>query len=68
MILSLPRDKAESEKENKSDLQVSWIGELMAEQQIRALPRSMEQLGRCYGSREFWETFDLMPAWSGTMN
>lgn len=33
----------------------------MEEQNIRALPRSMEQLGRCYDCREFWTTFGIMP-------
>jgi hypothetical protein len=44
-----------------SEPQIKWVGELMKEQNIRALPRSMEQLGRCYDTREFWETFGLMP-------
>ena len=41
--------------------QIKWVGELMAETGIRALPRSMEQLGRCYDTREFWEKFGIMP-------
>ncbi|KAH7403882.1 hypothetical protein BKA64DRAFT_707353 [Cadophora sp. MPI-SDFR-AT-0126] len=41
--------------------QVNWIGELMAEQDVRALPRDMETLGRCYDTREFWSTFGIMP-------
>ena len=41
--------------------QLKWVLELMEEQNIRALPRSMEVLGRCYDSREFWKTFKLTP-------
>jgi hypothetical protein len=51
----------DSEKNEKA-LQIEWIGELMADNHIEALPRSMEQLGRCYDSREFWTTFELMPS------
>ena len=40
---------------------LQWIQELMAENDIKALPRSSEQLGRCYDSREFWATFKIMP-------
>lgn len=41
--------------------QVKWVGELLHEQDIKALPRSMETLGRCYDSREFWNRFGIMP-------
>lgn len=41
--------------------QLQWVLELTDEQNIRALPRSMEQLGRAYDSREFWKTFKLTP-------
>ncbi|KAL2135291.1 hypothetical protein VTI74DRAFT_9059 [Chaetomium olivicolor] len=41
--------------------QVKWVFELMREEGVRALPRSMEELGRCYDTREFWEAFGLMP-------
>lgn len=47
--------------DDKAKSQIRWVGELMAEQEVRALPRSMEQLGRCYDSREFWTMFGLMP-------
>lgn len=52
---------AEKESSERETGQIKWVGELMAEQDIRALPRSMEQLGRCYDTREFWRTFGLMP-------
>jgi len=41
--------------------QLRWIQELMAENEAKALPRSAEQLGRCYDSREFWARFKIMP-------
>jgi hypothetical protein len=53
---------AESRNEERRKLQIKWVGELMEETNVRALPRSMEELGRCYDSREFWNLFGLMPA------
>ncbi|KAH6623389.1 hypothetical protein F5144DRAFT_360317 [Chaetomium tenue] len=41
--------------------QAGWVFELMREEGVRALPRSMEVLGRCYDTREFWEAFGLVP-------
>ncbi|MCJ1472087.1 hypothetical protein MMC13_000734 [Lambiella insularis] len=41
--------------------QVEWVRELMVEERVRALPRSIEQLGRAYDTREFWSTFDIAP-------
>ncbi|KAK3292986.1 uncharacterized protein B0H64DRAFT_464856 [Chaetomium fimeti] len=41
--------------------QAGWVFELMREEGVRALPRSMEALGRCYDTREFWEAFGLVP-------
>ena len=38
-----------------------WVRELMVEEKIRALPRSMEVLGRCYDSREFWDKIGISP-------
>jgi hypothetical protein len=63
LILGFAReDEAENANEQRVNSQVKWVGELMIEEKVRALPRSMEQLGRCYDSREFWATFELMPA------
>jgi len=56
--------KREGEKEGteaEPTQQAKWVYELMNEEDVRALPRSMEQLGRCYDSREFWATFELAP-------
>ncbi|PSK43069.1 hypothetical protein B9Z65_7023 [Elsinoe australis] len=41
--------------------QSKWVYELMNETGVKALPRSMEQLGRAYDAREFWKTFGLSP-------
>lgn len=40
--------------------QARWTYELMTEEKVFALPRSMESLGRCYHS-DFWATFKLAP-------
>jgi len=47
--------------EDRVGKQIKWTGELMEEHQVRALPRSNEELGRCYDSTEFWRTFGLVP-------
>ncbi|TKA62257.1 hypothetical protein B0A55_11469 [Friedmanniomyces simplex] len=41
--------------------QARWAFELMGEEKVWALPRSMGALGRCYFGREFWDTFGLVP-------
>ena len=51
----------ENKNEERQKSQIKWVGELMEETKIRALPRSMEELGRCYDTREFWNKFRLMP-------
>ena len=38
-----------------------WVFECMREEGVRALPRSMEVLGRCYDSTEFWEVVGVTP-------
>lgn len=40
---------------------LEWLQELMVEQNVRALPRAAEDLGRNYDSREFWRTFGIVP-------
>lgn len=39
----------------------NWVLELMNETDTRALPREMAALGRCYDTREFWTTFNIVP-------
>lgn len=41
--------------------QARWVLELMKDEKVWALPRSMETLGRCYFGREFYDTFGLAP-------
>ena len=38
-----------------------WVTQLMREEGVRALPRSMDQLGRKLDSREFWEVVGVLP-------
>lgn len=45
---------------------LQWVQELVAENDVQALLRSTEQLGRCYDSMEFWEAFEIMPIKSRT--
>ena len=45
--------------------QLAWLHELMDETGTGALPRSSEELGRCYDSREFWDRFGIMPVRAG---
>ena len=58
---------ADAKNEDKSIMarepaeQAKWVGELMLEERVWGLPRSMEVLGRCYYGREFWDTFSLVP-------
>ncbi|KAK0666760.1 hypothetical protein QBC41DRAFT_325247 [Cercophora samala] len=44
-----------------------WVRELMEEEGVRALPRGMERLGRCYDSREFWRVWGLVPVRAGVL-
>ncbi|GAA5914801.1 hypothetical protein JCM6882_007277 [Rhodosporidiobolus microsporus] len=38
-----------------------WAQSLLRKHQIRALPRTPEEIGRAMDSREFWERYELMP-------
>ncbi|KAK4159049.1 hypothetical protein QBC43DRAFT_327944 [Cladorrhinum sp. PSN259] len=56
----------ENKKEGEDTIeQVKWVWELMEEEGIRALPRSMEELGRAYDAREFWRKWGLEPTKGG---
>jgi len=56
-----PNDSNNSSIDNK---QIKWIKELMQETNLYALPRSKEELGRCYDTLEFWMSYQLMPIMS----
>lgn len=45
--------------------QARWVYELMEEEGVRALPRPVEMLGRCYDSRELWRTLGISPLKGG---
>ncbi|KAF2023752.1 hypothetical protein EK21DRAFT_118474 [Setomelanomma holmii] len=52
----------ESVQELETRLQFAkWVGELMVEEEVRALPREMRVLGRKLDSRGFWEYHGLWP-------
>ncbi|KAH8801751.1 hypothetical protein F5884DRAFT_526581 [Xylogone sp. PMI_703] len=53
-------ETGEEGKEDQAQI-LRWVQELMVEEDVRALPRSMEQLGRCYDTREFWDKFGITP-------
>lgn len=53
--------EGEDEVDRQPMQQAKWVFELMQEEKVWALPRSMEELGRCYFGREFWDTFKLTP-------
>lgn len=53
--------KKEDGEKGEPIKQAKWVYELMLEEGVRGLPRSMEQLKRCYDTREFWAAFDLVP-------
>ena len=38
-----------------------WVGELMREEGVRALPREKEALGRVLDGRDFWEAIGSWP-------
>lgn len=49
------------EQRSRQSKQSVWVQELLWEENVNALPRSMEALGRCYDSREFWHIFGIAP-------
>jgi len=53
------------EDDSKPIKQAEWVYELMREGGVRALPRPMEALGRCYDSRELWQTLGITPLKAG---
>lgn len=59
------RNQDDTKPDRRPTEQAKWVYELMREENVRALPRSMEALGRCYDTREFWATFGLTPLKAG---
>lgn len=52
--------KAKANAEERSKYR-RWIFELMQEQNVRCLPRSLDLLGRKLDAREFWQRVRLLP-------
>ncbi|KAK0750257.1 hypothetical protein B0T18DRAFT_437512 [Schizothecium vesticola] len=46
-------------------LMAGWVWELMREEGVKALPRGMEVLGRCYDAGEFWKWVGVAPTRGG---
>jgi hypothetical protein len=62
----LPRNQSSNAAFNSEGVEdrgphAGWVGELMEEFGVRALPRNVEALGRAFDSRDFWSTFELSP-------
>jgi hypothetical protein len=52
---------ADESDEEAAGEPLRWVRELMEEEGVRALPRSVERLGKAHDSREFWNRFNLSP-------
>jgi hypothetical protein len=55
------RKNTEGSVPREPSQQAKWVYELLEEDSVQALPRSMEALGRCYDGRDFWHTFSTVP-------
>jgi hypothetical protein len=55
------RKNTEGSASREPSQQAKWVYELLREDDIPALPRSMEALGRCYDGRDFWHIFSTVP-------
>lgn len=54
-------DNSVKDKDEEPSSLAKWVFELMEERDVRALPRSMESLGRCYDVRELWKALGIAP-------
>jgi hypothetical protein len=62
MSFSAKAEEEEDRQEREMRLRFArWVGELMVEEDVRALPREMSGLGRKLDSRGFWEYHGLWP-------
>lgn len=55
-----PEVQANAKEGEQADY-AQWVGELMVEEGIRSLPRSVETLGRVLDSRAFWSEMQIWP-------
>lgn len=59
---ALAEDEQESEEEAQQRLLFGkWVGELMVEEGVKALPRELNALGRKLDSRGFWKHMGVWP-------
>jgi hypothetical protein len=59
---AMAEEEEESEEEAQQRLQFGkWVGELMVEEDIKALPRELDTLGRKVDSRGFWKYMGIWP-------
>ncbi|EMD58898.1 hypothetical protein GGP41_000588 [Bipolaris sorokiniana] len=62
MSFSSMTESSMSQEEKETQQQYAkWVGELMQEEDIRALPRDVSSLGRKLDSRRFWAYHGLLP-------
>ncbi|EUC51178.1 hypothetical protein COCMIDRAFT_80233 [Bipolaris oryzae ATCC 44560] len=62
MSFSSMTESSMSQEEKMTQQQYAkWVGELMMEEEIRALPRDVGSLGRKLDSRRFWAHHGLLP-------
>lgn len=64
MSFSALADEEENESPEEAEKKLEWarwVGELMLEEDVKALPRPMEMLGRKLDSRGFWSFHGLWP-------
>lgn len=59
---SAPEEQLIQNKDTETAPYRRWIMELMQEEDVKALPRGPETLGRVLDSRAFWQTMGLSPS------
>jgi len=66
-LAAFQQERVEAERahdvaiQRQKDLQ-RWVGECMIEEDVRALPRGAETLGRVLDSRDFWRKVGIWPS------
>ncbi|KAI1311344.1 hypothetical protein F5Y03DRAFT_304589 [Xylaria venustula] len=60
-LQTLSADVSEDERKKQEDL-LSWVGELLVEEGVRALPRDTAAVGRRMDGRAFWRSLGIWPS------